>query len=161
MATRRTIRVSEIIRKELSQLILRTRTLEGHLVTISSVETSPDMRNAFVYISVLSPDGPSDKVMGELVKHRHIWQRAIGQHLRSKFTPALQFRFDKSIERGDRIMEILTDLQLPIGKQVPGLEEDVNAEVMGEDELEPQASTHDEPEADESDDEETGNDKRR
>ncbi len=112
MATRRTIRVSEIIRKELSKLIARARTLEGQIVTIASVETTPDMRQAFVYVSVLETDSSREKVMASLVKHRHVWQREIGQHLQSKFTPALFFRFDESIERGDRVMEILTHLKV-------------------------------------------------
>ncbi|PAW78932.1 MAG: ribosome-binding factor A [Verrucomicrobia bacterium Tous-C9LFEB] len=119
MSTRRTIRVSEIIRKELANLIARTRTLEGQIITISSVETAPDMRNAFIYISVLETEVPREKTMAELLKHRREWQRELGQHLQSKFTPALQFRFDESIERGDRVMEILTDLKLPIGEKLP------------------------------------------
>lgn len=111
MATRRTIRISEIIRKELSALIARTRSLEGQFVTISSVETSPDLRQAFVYVSVLETENSRDNVMAELVKHRHIWQGAIGRQLKTKFTPALQFRFDESIERGDRVMEILQEIE--------------------------------------------------
>ncbi len=124
MSTRRTIRVSEIIRKELAKLIARTRTLEGQIITISSVETAPDMRNAFIYVSVLETEVPREKTMAELVKHRREWQRELGQHLQSKFTPALQFRFDESIERGDRVMEILTDLNLPIGDTLPPIPRD-------------------------------------
>jgi ribosome-binding factor A len=111
MVTRRTIRVSEVIRKELSKLIARERTLEGQIVTISSIQTTPDMKQAFIYVSVLETESSREKVMSALVKHRHVWQREIGRHLQSKFTPALIFRFDESIERGDRVMEILTDLE--------------------------------------------------
>jgi len=138
MSTRRTIRVSEIIRKELANLIARTRTLEGQIITISSVETAPDMRNAFIYFSVLETEMPREKTLGILLKHRREWQRELGQHLQSKFTPALQFRFDDSIERGDRVMEILTDLKLPIGDKVPPvLTEEEEHEAQGDEPGEP------------------------
>lgn len=141
MSTRRTIRVSEIIRKELANLIARTRTLEGQIITISSVETAPDMRNAFIYVSVLETEVPREKTMAELVKHRRQWQRELGQHLQSKFTPALQFRFDDSIERGDRVMEILTDLNLPIGDKLsplpPVLTEEEEHEARGDEPHQP------------------------
>ncbi len=55
MPTRRTIRVAEVLRKELSACMTQSLDLEGMLITISSVELPPDMKQAYVYVSTLNP----------------------------------------------------------------------------------------------------------
>jgi ribosome-binding factor A len=111
MSTRRTIRVAEVLRKELSALMLQSLDLEGMLITISSVELPPDMRQAYVYVSTLNPRVEQETALGLLNRNRKEWQSSIGRRLGLKFTPQLVFRFDDSIERGDRVMEILTKLE--------------------------------------------------
>lgn len=112
MGTRRTIRVAEVIRKELSQLIQRSNNLEGMLVTISSIDIPPNLKQAYVYVSVLNPDVDREAALAALNKNRREYQQIIGHHLGIKFTPRLVFRFDQAIERGDRVMEILQELDL-------------------------------------------------
>jgi ribosome-binding factor A len=111
MSTRRTIRVAEVLRKELSARMLQSLDLEGMLITISSVELPPDMRQAYVYVSTLNPGVEQETALGLLNRNRKEWQSCIGRRLGLKFTPQLIFRFDDSIERGDRVMEILTKLE--------------------------------------------------
>jgi ribosome-binding factor A len=111
MPTRRTVRVAEVLRKELSACMSHSLDLEGMLITISSVELPPDMRQAYVYVSTLHPDLELAKALKLLNRNRSAWQSAIGRRLGLKFTPQLNFRFDKAIERGDRVMEILTKIE--------------------------------------------------
>ena len=111
MPTRRTVRVAEVLRKELAACMTHSLDLEGLLITISSVELPPDMRQAFIYISTLSPD-LEERALEVLNRNRKAWQSSIGRRLGLKFTPQLVFRFDPSVERGDRVMEILTKLDL-------------------------------------------------
>jgi ribosome-binding factor A len=111
MPTRRTVRVAEVLRKELSACMSQSLDLEGLLITISSVELPPDMRQAYVYVSTLHPDLERAEALKLLNRNRAVWQSAIGRRLGTKFTPQLHFRFDDAIERGDRVMEILTKLE--------------------------------------------------
>jgi ribosome-binding factor A len=111
MPTRRTVRVAEVLRKELSACMSQSLDLEGLLITISSVELPPDMKQAFVYVSTLNPEVEMGTALKLLNRNRVAWQGTIGHRLGLKFTPQLQFRFDGAIERGDRVMQILTQLE--------------------------------------------------
>jgi ribosome-binding factor A len=112
MSTRRTIRVGEVLRKELAACMSQSLDLEGLLITISSVELPPDMRQAYVYVSTLHPDLEEEQALAVLNRNRRTWQSSIGRRLGTKFTPQLIFKFDRAVERGDRVMEILTKLDL-------------------------------------------------
>jgi ribosome-binding factor A len=111
MPTRRTVRVAEVLRKELSACMSQSLDLEGLLITISSVELPPDMKQAFVYVSTLNPEVEQAVALKLLNRNRAPWQSIIGRRLGLKFTPQLHFRFDDAIERGDRVMQILTQLE--------------------------------------------------
>lgn len=114
MASRRTIRVSEVLRKELGTLLSRCQDLENRFVTISAIDTSPDLREAFVYVSTLDTDEDKiGEVMAILAKNRKAWQSVIAKRVRTKNTPHLHFRFDPAMERGDRIMAILEEIRQP------------------------------------------------
>jgi len=86
--------------------------LEGLLITISSIDLPPDMKQAFVYVSTLHPDLEQARALEILNRNRKAWQSSIGRRLGTKFTPQLIFRFDHAVERGDRVMEILSTLNI-------------------------------------------------
>ncbi len=117
MGTHRTVRVSEVIRKELSEYFRREVSLEGLLLTISAVETTPDLKEAFVFVSAWESPIPSAELLSLLHRHRWEWQRRLGKKLQSKFTPQLTFRLDDSLERGDRILRILQELEGERGQE--------------------------------------------
>lgn len=110
MSTRRTHRVSEVIRSELGRLLSRERDFEGLLVTITEVEVTPDLRHAHVYVSSLNKGIPQDQILSALSNVRKEWQAEIAKRLVIKYTPRLIFKFDTGLERGDRVMQILSDL---------------------------------------------------
>ena len=112
MPTRRTVRVAEVLRRELAACMSQSLDLEGLIITISSVELPPDMRQAYIYVSTLHPDLEEERALEVLNRNRKAWQSSIGRRLGLKFTPQLNFRFDRAVERGDRVMEILTKLDL-------------------------------------------------
>ncbi|VVM05311.1 Ribosome-binding factor A [Methylacidimicrobium cyclopophantes] len=116
MGTHRTIRVSEVIRKELSQYFRREVSLEGLLLTISAVETTSDLKEAFVFVSAWEAPIPKEELLSLLHRHRREWQRLLGKKLQSKFTPQLTFRLDDSLERGDRILRILQEIEREQGR---------------------------------------------
>jgi ribosome-binding factor A len=102
--------MSEVIRRELSTLMRKEGKLEGLLLTVLAVETSPDMKNAYVYVSMIEQSVPKGKVLGLLNHFRSEWQAELGKRISSKFTPRLHFHFDEAQERGDRVMELLQEV---------------------------------------------------
>jgi ribosome-binding factor A len=120
MPTRRTVRVAEVLRKELAACMSHSLDLEGLLITISSVELPPDMRQAFIFVSTLNPELDQERALEVLKRNRKEWQSIIGRRLGLKFTPQLIFRFDEALERGDRVMGILTQLEIEKERGGPG-----------------------------------------
>ena len=125
MPTRRTVRVAEVLRKELAACMSQSLDLEGLLITISSIDLPPDMKQAFVYVSTLQPDLEQARALEILNRNRKAWQSSIGRRLGTKFTPQLIFRFDHAVERGDRVMEILSKLDLDAEAKEQKEEKDV------------------------------------
>jgi len=103
-------RVNEAVRE-----VLSARIAEGlndpriGFVTLTSVDTSPDLRQARVYVSVLGSEAERADTMAGLASAHGLLQQAIGRELRMKRTPTLQFVFDESIDRGMRISELLDE----------------------------------------------------
>jgi ribosome-binding factor A len=110
MAAGRMRRVNEAVRE-----VLSARIAEGlndpriGFVTVTSVETSPDLRHARVYVSVLGSEAEREATLAGLESAHGLLQQSIAGELRMKRTPTLQFVFDASIERGMRITELLED----------------------------------------------------
>ena len=103
-------RVNEAVREVLSE-----RITEGFsdprigFVTLTSVDTSPDLRHARVFVSVLGSETERAETLAGLASAHGLLQSAIARELRLKRTPTLQFVFDESIDRGMRISELLDE----------------------------------------------------
>jgi ribosome-binding factor A len=103
-------RVNEAVRE-----VLSARIAEGlsdpriGFVTVTSVETSPDLRHARVFVSVLGDASQRAETLAGLDSAHGLLQQSIARELRMKHTPTLQFVFDESIDRGMRISELLDD----------------------------------------------------
>ena len=78
-------------------------------VTVTAVETSPDLRNAQVYVSVLGSDEEKAATMEGLGAAHGVIQKAISAQLRLKRTPALHFVYDDSVERADRLTRMMNE----------------------------------------------------
>jgi ribosome-binding factor A len=103
-------RVNEAVREVVSaRLAEGLRDPRIGFVTVTSVDTSTDLRQARVYVSVLGDDEQRSDTMAGLESAHGVLQQAVGRELRMKHTPALQFVFDESIDRGMRISELLDD----------------------------------------------------
>jgi ribosome-binding factor A len=110
MAAGRMRRVNEAVRE-----VLSARIAEGlndpriGFVTVTSVETSPDLRHARVYVSVLGSESQRAETLAGLDSAHGLLQQSIAGELRMKRTPTLEFIFDESIDRGMRISRLLED----------------------------------------------------
>ena len=110
MASDRMRRVNVALREVLSE-----RLAEGlkdprvGFVTVTSVESSVDLRHARVYVSVLGDAEERDQTLAGLRSAHGLLQSAIAAELRMKRTPTLEFVYDESIDRGMRITELLEE----------------------------------------------------
>src|SRR5215467_10851596 len=99
-------RVNESIRQVLSEGVGQLKDPRIGFVTVTGVETSPDLRHAHVYVSVLGDDEQKSAALEGLRSSAGFLQSKVGQELRMKRTPTLEFRYDDSIDRGMRISEL-------------------------------------------------------
>ena len=103
-------RVNEAVREVVSaRLVEGLRDPRIGFVTVTSVDTSPDLRHARVYVSVLGSDDERAETLAGLGSAHGVLQQAVADELRMKNTPTLEFVFDESISRGMRISELLED----------------------------------------------------
>jgi ribosome-binding factor A len=110
MPTARMRRVNEAIREILGDAIA-TELKDPRIgfVTVTEVDTSPDLRSARVYVSVLgSPEERESSLDGLRSSHGFL-QGKIAGAMRMKRTPTLTFEYDESVDRGDRITRLLDD----------------------------------------------------
>ena len=78
-------------------------------VTVTSVETSPDLRTAKVFVSVLGSEEEREATLEGLRSSHGVIQARIAAETRMKRTPTLTFHYDDTIERGARISELLEE----------------------------------------------------
>jgi ribosome-binding factor A len=78
-------------------------------VTVTEVDTSPDLRAARVYVSVLGTEAERERSLAGLRSAHGFLQGKIASAMRMKRTPTLTFEYDESAERGDRISRLLKD----------------------------------------------------
>jgi ribosome-binding factor A len=103
-------RVNEAVREVVSaRLVEGLRDPRIGFVTVTSVDTSPDLRHARVYVSVLGSEDERAATMAGLDSAHGVLQQSVAAELRMKHTPTLEFLFDESIQRGMRISELLDD----------------------------------------------------
>ncbi len=108
MASSRIRRVNEAVREVLSGHIAENlKDPRIGFVTVTGVDTSPDLRHARVYVSVLGSDDERQAALDGLQSAAGFLQAQVGGELRMKRTPTLEFHYDESIDRGMRISELL------------------------------------------------------
>ena len=110
MASNRIGRINEEIQRELSALIrtVKDPRVKG-LISITAVDTTPDLKYAKVYVSVLDKGDVHEVVKG--LKSAAGYLRELGRALQLRYTPELTFTPDDSIAEGARILEIIHDLE--------------------------------------------------
>jgi ribosome-binding factor A len=80
-------------------------------VTITGVDTSPDLRQARVYVSVLGNERKRDETLAGLAAAHGVLQSSVSRQLRLKRTPQLTFEYDPSVERGMRVSRLIDELE--------------------------------------------------
>jgi ribosome-binding factor A len=117
MAGARMRRVNEAVREVLSsQLAAGLKDPRIGFVTVTGVDTSPDLRFARVYVSVLGDEDARADALAGLTSSRGFLQAQIAHQLRMKRTPALSFHYDETVERADRMTRLIDEVAPPEDK---------------------------------------------
>jgi ribosome-binding factor A len=110
--TRRTERLNELIRKEISELI-RYQVKDPRLscfLTVTRVDTAPDLSSAKVYISVMGSDEEKNGAMDGLSSASGFLYRELRERLSLRHTPRLVFCEDNSIEHGAQLLHMIKEV---------------------------------------------------
>jgi ribosome-binding factor A len=103
-------RVNAAVREVLAEAVGELRDPRIGFVTVTGVETSADLRQARVFVSVLGTEKKREKTMAGLEAAHGVLQARIAQELRLKRTPQLAFEYDPSVERGVRMSHLIDEL---------------------------------------------------
>ncbi|MBE3581592.1 MAG: 30S ribosome-binding factor RbfA [Thermoanaerobacteraceae bacterium] len=101
-------RVAEQMKKEIAQ-ILRDKIKDPRVgfVTVTAVELSSDLQHAKVYVSIYGDEQEKKQTLEALARATGFVRREIGRRIKLRLTPEIVFKFDESIEHGDRIARLL------------------------------------------------------
>jgi ribosome-binding factor A len=103
-------RVDEAMREVLSDSITSgIKDPRVGFVTVTAVDTSPDLRHARVFVSVLGDDPVRRRSLDGLRSAHGYLQRRVASELRLKHTPTLEFAYDDTVDRGQRINALLEE----------------------------------------------------
>ena len=125
MTTNRLNRINEDIQRELSVLIPRVKDprVQQGMVTVTGVETTPDLRYAKVYLSILGE--VNEKELRRGLRSAGPWlRRELGGSLTLRYTPELIFERDRSIENGARLTKLIDDVMASEARSEAGAEEE-------------------------------------
>ena len=109
MAAPRMRRINEVLREVIGAAIAELSDPRIGFVTVTSVETSPDLRAAKVHVSVLGDDEQREATLAGLRSSHGVIQSRIAAETRMKRTPTLSFQYDPTVESGMRISRLLDD----------------------------------------------------
>jgi ribosome-binding factor A len=110
MSAGRMRRVDEAVRAVLSDAIAKhLQDPRVGFVTVTAVKTSPDLRHARVYVSILGDEPTRKESLAGLRSATGFLQGRVAAELTLKHTPALTFEYDESIDRGMRITQLLDE----------------------------------------------------
>lgn len=112
MASLRLLRVRELLKREIGEAIRREIPVEqAGLVTVNDVDVTGDLRVATVFIGILGSSEQQRTGLALLQKNRARIQGLVAKAVILKYTPQLRFLVDDSVSRGNRVLDIIAELE--------------------------------------------------
>ena len=106
-------RVNELLKRELGDLLTREVSFDAALVTVQQVDITPDLKHAHVFVSVMGNEVQAKAAMATLHGSRKQLQHLLSKRVVLKYTPQLHFKLDDAIVRGTRVINILSEIEIP------------------------------------------------
>src|SRR5437667_11836165 len=129
MPSLRLQRVRELLKREIGEAIRREFPVsEAGLVTVNDVDVAGDLHSAIVFISILGTPEQQKRGFSLLTRHRKRIQGLVARAVVLKYTPTLRFLMDASVVRGNKVLEIIKDLEASAPATPQGEQETEDAE---------------------------------
>jgi ribosome-binding factor A len=112
--SRRLLRINQLLREEISELLrreIKDAAITESLISITEVETSPDLGTAKVYFSVYGDDEQIRSASSHLTRAAKFLRHNLKERLDLRHVPDLEFVFDPSLAQGDRIMRLMREIE--------------------------------------------------
>ncbi len=107
----RSERVASLIKEEVSMLVQRNFSMEEYgFLTITDVEMSADLKNARIFVSVFGDSARKEKSLALLEQQKGFIRSELGHAIRLKFTPAIAFELDETLDRAMNIERIISKI---------------------------------------------------
>src|ERR1041385_81451 len=112
MPSHRLLRVRELLKREIGEAIRRELPVQqAGLVTVNDVDVAGDLKNAKVYLGLLGTTEQKKTALDLLNKNRPRIQSFVAKTVVLKYTPKLKFVVDPSVDRGNRVLQIIEELE--------------------------------------------------
>ncbi len=112
MPNLRHFRVRELLKREIGEILRRELPIEtAGMVTVSEVIVAPDLKLATVHLSVLGTEEQKKSTRSTLMKMRSHVRGQLGHSVTLKYIPSLRFMINVSASEGDRVLEILDEIE--------------------------------------------------
>jgi len=110
--SRRIERVNNLIRQEISELLQRQvkDPRLGGFVTVTQVSTSPDLRHAKIFISIMGNEEEKEEALEAFAVASGFLRRELGARLRLRRSPELSFHYDDSIDQGTHVLQLISQI---------------------------------------------------
>ena len=110
--SRRIERVNHLIRQEISELLQRQvkDPRLGGFVTVTQVSTSPDLRHAKIFISIMGDEEEKGEALEAFAAASGFLRKELGARLRLRRSPELSFHYDNSIDQGTHILQLINQI---------------------------------------------------
>lgn len=115
-------RVRELLKREIGEAIRREfNVTDVGLITVNDLEVGGDLKSAVVFVSVLGNADQQKRALAKLTENRIRIQGLVGRAVVLKYTPTLKFVLDDSVVRGNRVLQIIEELEKdsPAGTGTP------------------------------------------
>jgi ribosome-binding factor A len=112
MPTLRHERVRELLKRAIGEAVRREfHVNDVGLITVNDIDVGGDLKSAVVFISILGNPDQQKRALQKLEEHRIRLQGLVGKAVILKYTPTLKFVVDDSIVRGNRVLQIIEELE--------------------------------------------------
>src|SRR5215831_15435501 len=112
MPSLRLQRVRELLKRAIGETIRREfQVSDAGLITVNDVDVTGDLHSAVVFVSILGNPDQQKRGFDLLVRHRKRIQGLVGRAVVLKYTPTLKFIIDDSVVRGNRVLQIIEELE--------------------------------------------------
>ena len=111
----RTVRVNELIQREISDILRKRYQSEAVAVTITEVRVSPDLRDARVFVSIVGDEHFASEKIRWLRSKAHEIRDEVARRIVLKYLPRFEYILDESAIKGARVLQVLDEIEHPRG----------------------------------------------